>query len=144
MSFHFCRKAPDSSIQKYFYSFYFMYSHTSLDVAFTDVPISNQGSTVLIKPAKKWRTHMGVINGTLQKQKEMSSRFPPFFFFFFLLLVLFPTNISEGEEEVEGMLIKICSTRVWRERNYTRGQDYMRLFHLLKTCFEIQHGQKYS
>lgn len=71
----------------------------------------------------------------------MSSRFPPCFF---LLLVLFPTNISEGEEEVEDMLIKICSTQVWRERNYTRGQDYMRLFHYLKTCFEIQHSQKYS
>lgn len=52
--------------------------------------------------------------------------------------------ISEGEEEVEDMLIKICSTQVWREHNYTRGQDYMRLFHHLKTCFEIQHGQKYS
>lgn len=71
----------------------------------------------------------------------MSSRFPPFFS---LLLVLFSTNISEGEEEVEDMLIKICSTQVWRERNYTRGQDYMRLFHHLKTCFEIQHCQKYS
>lgn len=35
MSFHFCRKAPDTSVQKYFYGFYFMYSHTSLDTAFT-------------------------------------------------------------------------------------------------------------
>lgn len=63
MSFHFCRRAPDTSVQKYFYSFYFMCSHTSLDAAFTDVPMSNQGSIVLMKPATNggppWVSVMG-------------------------------------------------------------------------------------
>lgn len=117
-----------------------MYSHTSLDAAFTAVPISKEGRTVLMKPVTNggptWVLLMGHCKSKKRCQVGFLLFFPCSWFYSPLTLV--------REEEVEDMLIKICSTQVWRERNYTRGQDYMRLFHHLKTCFEIQHGKKYS
>lgn len=85
-SFHFCRKAPDTSVQKYLYSFYFMYSHTSLDVAFADVPTSNQGSTVLMKPA----TNGGLPWVSLVGQCKSKKRCQVGFLLFFLALSSVP------------------------------------------------------
>lgn len=69
-----------------------------------------------MKPA----THGGPIQLSLmdncKSKKRCQVDFP---LFLFLVLGSIPHGISEGEEEVEDTLIKICSAQVWRERNYT-------------------------
>lgn len=90
---------------KIFLYFLYPYSHTSLDAAPADVPISSQGSTALMKLATNGGPIQVSLMGHCKSKKRSQVDFP----LFFLFLVLFHTDISEGEEKVEDLLIKISS-----------------------------------